>query len=166
MKFVKILSLILALLMIGGAMVACGGGTETDAQTESDTEAEGGDDTSKDIETTDEPLTVNIVVKKTQDGEVVYRSEPNGYKYEGEILTVQEIFVEFMSSEYDIEPEFNDEGELVKVGDLVKADNTYFWLFSIAKHPQGEAQAEPVDGNIDEYDDIEENDTIVIYLNK
>ena len=153
MKFFRICCLILALLMIGGAMVACGSGTETKA-TETD-------ETEKQVER--DPVNVNIIVRASKDGENVYESGANGYDYEGDVLTVQEILIEFMSFDYSIDVEIDDSGKLTKIGDL-EASASQFWLFSIAKHPKGADQAEPVEVNIDEYDDIDNGDTIVIYL--
>ena len=153
MKFFRICCLILALLMIGGAMVACGGGTETKA-TETD-------ETEKQVER--DAVNVNIIVRASKDGENVYESGANGYDYEGDVLTVQEILIEFMSFDYSIDVEIDDSGKLTKIGDL-EASASQFWLFSIAKHPKGADQAEPVEVNIDEYDDIDNGDTIVIYL--
>ncbi len=151
MKFVKILSLVLALLMMGGVMVACGGGQETETETETETEIKR------------EPINVNIVVRGSEKGENVYVSGDQGYDYEGSVLTVQEILIEFMSFEHEIDVEVGDNGKLTKVGSL-EAGATQFWLFSIAKAPLGADQAEPVNANIDEYGDITEGDTIVIYL--
>ena len=68
-----------------------------------------------------------------------------------------------MDFEYSIMIEFDDSGKLVKVGDLV-AESNQFWLFSVAKAPKGADMAERVEANIDEYGDIANGDTIVIYL--
>ena len=152
MKLFRICCLLLALLMIGGVMVACGGDQTVETEPE-ETEAK--------IER--EPVNVNILVKNAKDGDVVYESGANGYNYEGEVLTVQEILIEFMSFDHGIDVVIDDSGKLVGVGDLV-ADGTQFWLFSIAKHPTGADQAEDIKANIDEYGDIENGDTIVIYL--
>ena len=152
MKFFRIGCLILALLLVGGAMVACGGDKTVETQPE---------ETETKVER--EPVNVNILVKNAKDGDVVYESGANGYNFEGEVLTVQEILVEFMSFDYGIDVVINDAGKLVGVGDLV-ADETQFWLFSIAKHPKGADQAEDIKVNINEYSDITNGDTIVIYL--
>lgn len=154
MKFFRIFCLILALLMIGSAMVACGGGTDT-----GDTNV--GEDTGNQGKA--EPVNVNIIVRASKTGENVYESGANGYDYEGEVVTVQEILIEFMSFDYGMDVVVDDSGKLTKIGDL-EASTSQFWLFSIAKHPKGADQATPVKDNIDEYSDIENGDTIVIYL--
>ena len=153
MKFFRIFCLILALLMIGSAMVACGGGTETKGP---DTE-----DTEKQVE--HDPVNVNIIVRASKDGENVYASGDKGYDYEGTVLTVQEILIEYMNFEEGLEVEIDENGKLTKIGEL-EASASQFWLFSIAKHPKGADQATPIKDNIDEYSNIENGDTIVIYL--
>ena len=156
MKFTKIFCLILALLMIGGAMVACGGGG-----TESDETQGNPEETGNEVER--DPVNVNIIVRASEKGENVYESGENGYDFEGDTLTVAAILEEFMDFEYSIMIEFDDSGKLVKVGDLVVESNQ-FWLFSVAKAPKGADLAERVEANIDEYGDIANGDTIVIYL--
>ena len=150
MKFVKILSLILALLMVGGAMVACGGGNET--------EAPAGNNSS---DVTRDPIRVSIHVRRTADGEDVYVTD--GYDFVGQTCTVSEILAEFMSFEYGIDVVYDAAGKLKTVGEIDLAAGQ-LWLFSIAKPPKGPAQAEPVDANIETYGAIENNDVIVIYL--
>ena len=68
-----------------------------------------------------------------------------------------------MSFEKGIDVVYDDEGKLKKVGDI-EAGVGQFWMFSVAKAPKGAAQAEAVDANIETYDQIEDGDTIVIYL--
>ena len=154
MKFVKFLSLILALLLVGGALVACGGGTETEAP-ETEGDVEGNVDR--------EPINVNIIVRASEKGENVYESGHNGYDFEGETPIVVAILEEFMDFEYSIVVEYDDSGKLVKVGDL-EASSNQFWLWSLAKAPKGAAQATPMEENIDEYSDITDGDTIILYL--
>lgn len=152
MKFIRIFSLILALLMIGGAMVACGGsGNDTESQKETEDQ------------TASEPIHVNIYVRATVDGENVYDSEPYGYDFIGSTCTVAKIVEEFMSFEKGIDVVYDNDGKLKKIGDL-EAGVGQFWMFSIAKAPKTAAQAEPIDANIETYDQIENDDTIVIYL--
>ena len=152
MKFIRIFSLILALLMIGGAMGACGG---TGADTESKQDTEG--------QTISEPIHVNIYIRETVDGDNVYDSEPYGYDFIGGTLTVAKIVEEFMSFEKGIDVVYDAEGKLKTIGEL-DAGVGQFWMFSVAKAPKGAAQAEPVDANIETYSQIAEGDTIVIYL--
>lgn len=152
MKFSKILCLVLAVLMIGSVMIACGG-SGNEGTTPVETEGESKRD----------PVNVNIVVKEAIDGKEMYASDEDGYDYDGEVLTVQEILIDFMTVECDADVEVDEKGKLVKVGDLV-ASETQFFLFSIAKHPKGAEQAEPVEINIDEYSEIANGDTLVIYL--
>lgn len=152
MKFFRICCLLLALLMLCCAAVACGGDKVTETQPE---------ETEADVKR--EPVNVHILVKDAKDGEVKYESGANGYDYEGETLTVQEILIEFMSFDHGVDVVVDDNGKLVGIGDMV-ADETQFWLFGIAKHPKGADQAEDVKANIDEYGDIANGDTIVVYL--
>lgn len=155
MKFLRIFCLILALLMIGSAMVACGGGgADTE---ESDVDEDTGN------QGQNEPVNVNIIVRASENGENVYESGDKGYDYEGSVLTVQEILIEFMFFDYGMDVVVDDSGKLTKIGDL-EASASQFWLFSIAKQPKGADQATPVKDNIDEYSNIENGDTIVIYL--
>ena len=152
MKFIKVFSLILALLMIGGAMIACGGnGGETQSSGESENQV------------VSEPIHVNICVRATVDGENVYDSEPYGYDFIGSTRTVAKILEEFMSFEMGIDVVYDDEGKLKQVGDI-EAGVGQFWMFSVAKAPKGAAQAEAIDANIETYDKIQDGDTIVIYL--
>ncbi len=155
MKFIRIFCLVLAMLMLGGVMVACGGGAETEAETDKETQAP--------VQEKD-AINVNIIVKTAVDGEVKYQSGVDGYDYDGSVCTVQEILNDFMYMQYEIEIVVDeDTGKLIKVGDLETGD-TKFFLFSQAKAPKGAEQAEAVDANIDEYDDIDNGDTLIIYL--
>lgn len=150
MKFVRIFCLILALLMVGGAMVACGGGNETEAPA---------GDTEGDV--TRDPIRVNIHVRRTADGEDVYVGE--GYDFVGATCTVAEILAEFMSYEYGVDVAYDAAGKLKTVGEIDAAPGQ-IWLFAVAKPPKGAAQAELVDAYIESYGNIASNDTIVIYL--
>lgn len=152
MKFVRIFSLILALLMIGGAMVACGG-SEGDVESSKDTDGQ----------VASEPIHVNIYVRATADSENVYDSEPYGYDFIGSTCTVAKIVEEFMSFEKGIDVVYDEDGKLKQIGEL-EAGVGQFWMFSVAKAPKTAAQAEPVDANIETYSQIENDDTIVIYL--
>lgn len=151
MKFIRIFSLILALLMVGGAMISCGGSGDTESSNDTGNQ------------NVSEPVHVNIYVRATADGENVYDSEPYGYDFIGSTCTVVKILEEFMSFEKGIDLVYDEEGKLQKVGEL-EAGVGQFWMFSIAKAPKTAAQAEPVDANIETYDKIENDDTIVIYL--
>lgn len=154
MKFVKILSLILALLMIGSVMIACGdSGSETN-ETESQTEQAA------------KKIKVNIHVRRTENGDDVYDSGAYGYTFEGETCTVAKIVEEFMLfglEDESFEVTYDEDGKIKAIGEI-EAGVGQFWMFSLAKAPKGVAQAEPVDANIETYDKIEEDDTIVIYL--
>ena len=77
MKFFRICCLLLELLMLCCAAVACGGDKVTETQPE---------ETEADVKR--EPVNVHILVKDAKDGEVKYESGANGYDYEGETLTV------------------------------------------------------------------------------
>ncbi len=155
MKAVKILSIVLALLMVGMVFVACGGSGDDETTTEAENNVPR------------ESLNVNIIVKDSVDGEVKYESDENrGYDYEyttGDSATPLAILQEFMSIEYDIEITLDENGKLAKVGDL-EATAGHLWIWSLAKAPMDASMAEPMDENLDDYTDISKGDTIVIYL--
>lgn len=153
MKFFRFFCLLLALLMVGGVMVACGETVDETGDASSETEAG----------TAKQPLQVNIYVRETEKGEDVYSSDPYGYEFIGAKCTVAEIVAEFMSFNYGIDVEYDDAGKLKKVGDIT-AGVGQLWMFSQAKAPKNAAQAEVVDANLEAYDQIENGDTIVIYL--
>ena len=149
----KLLCLVFALLMVMGTMVACGGdGDDTTGPVTDDPGA-----------TAVDPITLNIVVRASVDGENIYESGTNGYDYTLADRTVLTILEDFMFIEYDIVIEYDENGKLVKVGDI-EAAPTQLWGFSKASTPKGVAEAEPVDGNIDVYNKINDGDTLVIYL--
>ena len=152
MKAIKILSVVLAILMMSMALVSCGGADEKE------TTAEVGGNVAR------EPLNVNIIVRESLSGENKYASnEITGYDYIGTTVNPLAILEEFMGFEYDIEITYDDEGKLAKVGDL-EAKDGHLWLWSFAKAPKDASMAEPMDANLDEYSDISAGDTIVIYL--
>jgi len=152
MKAVKILSIVLALLMVGMVFVACGGSNDTETTTEPE----------NNIPT--EKLNVNIIVKDSVDGEVKYASDENrGYDYIGSETTPLAILEEFMSFDYEIDITYDENGKLAKVGDL-EATTGHLWIWSLAKAPKDASMAEPMDANLDDYTDISKGDTIVIYL--
>ena len=152
MKAVKILSIVLVLLMVGMAFVACGGSNDTETTTEPE----------NNIPT--EKLNVNIIVKDSVDGEVKYASDENrGYDYIGSETTPLAILEEFMSFDYEIDITYDENGKLAKVGDL-EATTGHLWIWSLAKAPKDASMAEPMDANLDDYTDISKGDTIVIYL--
>ncbi len=152
MKAIKILSIVLALLMVGMALVSCGGSKDEETTTEA------GGSVSR------EPLNVNIIVRESLGGENKYASnEITGYDYVGTTVTPLAILEEFMGFEYEIEITYDAEGKLAKVGDL-EAKDGHLWLWSLAKAPKDASMAEAMDANLDEYNDISAGDTIVIYL--
>ena len=152
MKAIKILSVVLALLMVGMALISCGGSEQKETTTEA------GGNVSR------EPLNVNIIVRDSLGGENKYASnEITGYDYIGTAVNPLAILEEFMGFEYDIEITYDADGKLAKVGDL-EAKDGHLWLWSLAKAPKDASMAEPMDANLDEYSDISAGDTIVIYL--
>jgi hypothetical protein len=152
MKAIKILCMVLALLMVGMAFVACGGSSEDE------TTAPAGNNIPR------EPLNVNIIVKDSINGEVKYASDENtGYDYIGATITPLAILEEFMGFEYDVELTYDANGKLATVGDLA-ASTGHLWIWSLAKAPKDASMAEPMDANLDAYTDISAGDTIVIYL--
>ena len=152
MKAVKILCMVLALLMVGMAFVACGGSKDDETTTGAENNVPR------------EPLNVNIIVKDSIDGEVKYASDDNtGYDYIGSTTTPLAILEEFMGFEYEIELTYDENGKLATVGELA-ASVGHLWLWSLAKAPKDASMAEPMDANLDGYTDISAGDTIVIYL--
>lgn len=142
----KILLVVLAVIMMF-SIVACGGEVvETEPnETQKSTKS----------------VTVNIVVRESEKGEDIYAI--NEYKYEGATVTVLAILEEAMFIEEDVEVVFDENGKLVEIG-TIKADAAQLWLFSKASAPKGADYATPVDANIDEYSNIADGDTFVIYL--
>ncbi len=152
MKAVKILCMVLALLMVGMAFVACGGPKDDETTTGAENNVPR------------EPLNVNIIVKDSIDGEVKYASDENtGYDYIGATTTPLAILEEFMGFEYEVELTYDANGKLATVGDLA-ASTGHLWIWSLAKAPKDASMAEPMDANLDGYTDISAGDTIVIYL--
>lgn len=148
----KILCLFVAVLMVMG-MVACGGnGAETTEPVVDNTQDEAV-----------EPITVHIHVRASEKGEDVYVSEANGYEYTLADRTVLAILEDFMLIEYDVTVEYDEDGKIVKVGDI-EQDAAQLWLFSQASAPKGADEAAPVDANIDTYDKVKDGDTLVFYL--
>ncbi len=149
----KLLCLFVAMLMIMATLVACGGNGDETTPPVVDNDEQG----------TVDPITLNIVVRASADGENVYESGANGYEYTLADRTVLTILEDFMLIEYDVVIEYDENGKLVKVGDI-EASATQLWGFSQASAPKGVAEVEPVDGNIDEYKKVNDGDTLVIYL--
>lgn len=151
----KLLCLLVAMLMVMGMMVACGGnGADTTAPVVDD-----------DKDTTVEPITIHIHVRESEKGEDVYVSDASGYEYTLEDRTVLAILEDFMLCNFDEEYEIvcDENNKLVEVG-AIKADPAQLWLFSQASAPKGADEATPVDANIDTYNKIKDGDTLVIYL--
>ena len=148
----KLLCLFVAVLMLSCALVSCGGGSEVTEPIAEDTVA-------KDVE----PITLHIVVRASEKGEDVYTSAVNGYEYTLADRTVLAILEDFMLIEHDVTIEYDENGKLVKVGDI-EASAAQLWLFSQASAPKGVADAAPVDKDIDSYDEVNDGDTLVIYL--
>ena len=148
----KILCLFVALLMVMGMMVSCGGGTETTAPVEDDNQ-----------DVAAEAITIHIHVRTSEKGEDVYVSEANGYEYTLADRTVLAILEDFMLIEHDVTIEYDEDGKLVKVG-TIEASPAQLWLFSQASAPKGADEATPVDSNIDTYSKVKDGDTLVIYL--
>ena len=153
MKICKILCLVIAVLMILTAMVACGGDPVDTTP----------DDTNDDVVKRD-PIVVNIIVRASQDGEDLYASDSvTGYTFEGAVASPLAILEEFMDFEHDIVIEYDENGTLTKVGDLVAGDG-HLWLWDLAKAPLDAENATPMNQGLDEYTDIKNGDTIIIYL--
>lgn len=148
----KLLCLFVAMLMVV-AMVACGGN--------GDVVTDPVEDDTKDAVV--EPITIHIHVRASEKGEDVYVSEASGYEYTLADRTVLAILEDFMLIEHDVTIEYDEDGKLVKVGD-VEADAAQLWFFSQASAPKGADEAAPVDANIDSYNKIKDGDTLVIYL--
>lgn len=152
MKAVRIISLVLAVLMMGMVLVSCGGDNSESTDTKP-----------TDIKKHD-PINVNIIVRESENGENKYASDENtGYDYVGDATTPLAILEEFMDFTYDITITYDDNGNLAKVGDL-EATGGHLWLWSLAKAPKTASMATRMDANLDDYTDIKNGDTIVIYL--
>ena len=152
MKFCKIFCLVLAVLMMLTVMVACGDKAEDTTP-----------DTTDDVVKRD-PIVVNIIVRASQDGEDLYASDAvTGYTFEGAVASPLAILEEFMDFEHDIVIEYDDEGTLKKVGDLEATDG-HLWLWDLAKAPLDAENATPMNQGLDEYTEIKNGDTIIIYL--
>ena len=152
MKTCKIFCLVIAILMMLTAMVACGGEPE-------DTTPDTTDDTVK-----RDPIVVNIIVRASQDGEDLYASDSvTGYTFEGAVASPLAILEEFMDFEHDIVIEYDENDTLKKVGDLEATDGHLF-LWDLAKAPLDAENATPMNQGLDEYTEIKNGDTIIIYL--
>ena len=149
----KLLCLFVAMLMVMGMMVACGGTAEDTTEAPV---------VNNDNVAADE-ITLHIHVRSTETGEDVYVSEAAGYKYSLADRTVLAILEDFMLIEYDVTIEYDEDGKLVKVGSI-EAGAAQLWLFSQASAPKGADEATPVDGDIDSYNKVKDGDTLVIYL--
>ena len=147
----KLLCLFVAVLMVMGMMVACGGGTEV-----TEAPVDDGNDVAV------EPITLNIHVRASENGEDVYAGE---YEYTLADRTVLAILEDFMLCNFDEEYEVvcDETGKLVKVGEI-EAAAAQLWLFRQASAPKGVADVAPVDGDIDTYNKVNDGDTLVIYL--
>lgn len=151
----KLLCLLVAMLMVMGTMVACGGA--------------GGDVTEPTVDDNQdvsvEPITIHIHVRESESGEDVYTSDVNGYEYTLADRTVLAILEDFMLCNFDVEYElvFDENDKLVKVGDI-EAGAAQLWLVNQASAPKGVDDAKPIDGDIDTYKKVNDGDTLVIYL--
>ncbi len=153
MKIFKILCLVLAIIMTVTVLVACGGDPEDTTP-----------DTTQAEDVKHDPIKVNIIVKASADGEAVYASDSvAGYTYVGDVASPLAILEEFMDFEHDVVIEFDDDGNLVKVGEI-EATLGHIWLWDLAKAPLDAESATPMNKGLDEYTTIEEGDTIIIYL--
>lgn len=152
MKTCKIFCLVIAILMVLTAMVACGGDPV-------DTTPDTTDDPVK-----RDPIVVNIIVRASQDGEDLYASDSvTGYTFEGAVASPLAILEEFMDFEHDIVIEYDENGTLKKVGDLEATDGRLF-LWDLAKAPLDAENATPMNQGLGEYTNIKNGDTIIIYL--
>ena len=145
----KILSLLIAVLMIVGMLASCGGSDEPalDGTDKADVNQPAGDDGATDA-------------KETKDYE--FEADPaitsDNYAYDS-VLAIVDAYM----FDNDLEIVFDENGNLVKIGEL-EADITQLWLVKKASAPMGAGDAEPIDGNIDSYNKIANGDTFVIYL--
>ena len=152
MKALKILSVVLVLLMVGMVFASCGNSNVEESTTAPESNVP------------HESLNINIIVRESANGTDKYFSDVNtGYDFDGTTITPLAILEEFMDYEYDVELTYDEEGKLAKVGEL-EAKDGHLWLWSLAKAPKDASMVEPMDANLDEYSDISEGDTIVIYL--
>ena len=162
----KILSLLVAMLMIVALFSACGGSDDNAAKPNDEADQSGVADEVKEVKT----YKVNIHIRASENAADTYFVEDYEFEADPESAnpnfaydSVLAIVDSYMYMEEDIEIEFNEAGKLVKIGDL-EAAATQLWLCKKASAPKGADDAEIIDGNIDEYNQIVNGDTLVIYL--
>lgn len=166
----KILSLLIAVLMIVGMLASCGGSDEPalDGTDKADVNQPAGDDGATDAKET-KVYKVNLHIRASADAADKYVAED--YEFEADPAITSDNYaydsvlaiVDAYMFDNDLEIVFDENGNLVKIGEL-EADITQLWLVKKASAPMGAGDAEPIDGNIDSYNKIANGDTFVIYL--
>lgn len=151
MKFTKILSLVLAMLMLVCVLVACDKGGEENPADDSGTEAP----------STDVTVTVSMKVKDAK-GEVAYDIE--SYKYTGDPISAAEIIEDYFYMEVETESvEIDEVGNLITIGsvesgEITDADGktkTVYWWYSINGKDGTTAMYEYI---------VQDGDAIIFYL--
>ena len=150
MKFAKILSLVMAMLLLVCVFVACDkNGDENPA-----------DDSGTDAPSTDVTVTVSMKVKDVK-GEVVYDIE--AYKYTGAPITAAGIIEDYFYMEVETESvEIDEVGNLVTIGSVESGEiteddktKTVYWWYSVNGKDGTAAMYEYI---------VQDGDAIIFYL--
>ena len=139
MKFVKMLAVVMAVLMLGSVMIACNGGEEP-AETTAETAAA-------------TKITVNLVVKDTNKKTVYEGSVESTKNTLGDVIDL------FCAGE-DLECVFDEStGLMTKLGELVPATGEVFIAYD-----QNEGEGKAYDSLKDQV--VTDGQTIIIALDK
>ena len=150
MKFTKILSLVLAILMIACVFVAC------DNSNADENKADGSES-----ETPKATVTVSMKVKDFE-GEVVYDIE--SYTYPGDSITAAEIIEDYFYMEVENESvEIDEVGNIMTIGSIESGEvtlesgstKTFYWWYSVNGKDGTTAMYEYV---------VNDGDALVFYL--
>lgn len=151
MKFTKILSLVLAILMLVCVFVACdNSGDENQA-----------DDSGSDVSNNDVTVTVSMHVKNI-DGEIVYDIE--SYTYTGDPISVAGIIEDYFYMEVENESvEIDEIGNIISIGSVGSGEitlgsgstKTAYWWYSINGKDGSTAMYEYM---------VKDGDAIIFYL--
>ena len=151
MKLAKILSLVLAMLMLVLVFVACDKSGDENPADDSGTEAP----------STDVTVTVSMKVKDAK-GEVAYDLE--AYKYTGDPISAAEIIEDYFYMEVETESvEIDEVGNLITIGSVESGEitdedgktKTVYWWYSINGKDGTTAMYEYI---------VQDGDDIVFYL--
>lgn len=150
MKFTKILSLVMAILLLVCVFVAC----------EKTGDENPADDSGTEAPSTDVTVTVSMKVKDIK-GDVVYDIE--SYKYTGDPITAAGIIEDYFYMEMETESvEIDEVGNIITIGsvesgEITKDDQTktVYWWYSVNGKDGSTAMYEYI---------VQDGDAIVFYL--